>query len=207
MIKAAIKKITPGFVLYQWGKYNANKEKRRLANLREIIISYLKAIPPEDMTDEKQAVLEYLKCHPLLSIFPYSYTEKYKSEEVTVYLDAEKEMRYVLQDGKRLYFKKGWDEKQAQAYYNGLLLDQDALSPHHYETAGFSVAEGDVVVDAGVAEGNFALSVVERAKELYLFEPDNDWIAALEATFAPWRNKVHIVNSYVSDSYGDEGGG
>ncbi|MDR0567342.1 MAG: methyltransferase, partial [Prevotellaceae bacterium] len=61
---------------------------------------------------------------------------------------------------------------------------------------------GDVVVDAGVAEGIFALSVVERAKELYLFEADKDWIAPLEATFAPFGNKANIVNCYVADIYG-----
>ena len=34
--------------------------------------------------------------------------------------------------------------------------------------------------------------------EVYLFECDADWREALEATFYPWRNKVHIINKYVS---------
>ncbi|MDR0737564.1 MAG: FkbM family methyltransferase, partial [Prevotellaceae bacterium] len=68
-----------------------------------------------------------------------------------------------------------------------------------YETAGFHVSESDVVVDAGVAEGNFALSVIEKVKKIYLFEMDKAWITALEATFAPWKEKVVIVNKYVSD--------
>jgi hypothetical protein len=62
------------------------------------------------------------------------------------------------------------------------------------------VSEGDVVVDAGVAEGNFALSVVEKVKKMYLFETDETWITTLEATFAPWKEKVVIVNKYVSDN-------
>jgi hypothetical protein len=151
------------------------------------------------MNEEYQVALNYLKYHPL-SIFPYSYTERYNSEDVVVYWDAEKEMQYVLQNGKRLYFKKEWNKKQVQAYYNGLLIEQDGLSPHCYETAEFHVSENDVVVDAGVAEGNFALSVIEKVKRIYLFEADETWMEALNATFAPWKDKVVIVNKYISDS-------
>jgi hypothetical protein len=151
------------------------------------------------MTDEYQEVIDYLKQHPL-SVLPYAYTEKYHPGDVVVYLDTEKKMLYVLQGGKRLYFKKGWDEKQVQFCYNWLLMEQDRLSPHCYETADFHVSEGDVVVDAGVAEGNFALSVIEKVKKIYLFETDETWIAALKATFAPWKEKVVIVNKYVSDN-------
>ncbi|MDR1524917.1 MAG: FkbM family methyltransferase [Tannerella sp.] len=199
MIKDVLKKIVPDFILLQWRKYSENKERRKLNKLGRAVINYLDNIPSQDMNGEKQAVLDYLKCHPL-SVFPYSYTEKYKPEDVIVYLDAEKEMCYVLQDGKRLYFKKGWNEKKVQAYYNGLLIEQDAASPHRYETGDFHVCEGDVVVDAGVAEGNFALSVIEKVEKIYLFEVDKAWITALEATFAPWKEKVVIVNKYVSDN-------
>jgi hypothetical protein len=198
MIKAVLKKTMPGFVA-QWKRYKESKEKQKLNNLKGDIINYLESLPSEDMTGEYQEVIDYLKQHPL-SVFPYAYAEKYNSGDVVVYLDAEKKMRYILQGGKRLYFKKGWDEKQVQICYNWLLMEQDSLSPHRYETAGFHVSEGDVVVDAGVAEGNFALSVIEKVKKIYLFETDETWIAALEATFAPWKEKVVIVNKYVSDN-------
>jgi hypothetical protein len=109
-------------------------------------------------------------------------------------------MCYVLHDGKRLYFPKTWDEERVKAYYNAISSEQDIDSPHRYETADFHVEEGDVIVDVGSAEGNFALDVVERAKKLYLFEVEPIWIEALEATFAPYKNKVVIVNKYVSDN-------
>ncbi|MDR2683736.1 MAG: FkbM family methyltransferase [Dysgonamonadaceae bacterium] len=171
---------------------------RRQNQLKQLVVDYMESVPRENRTDEEQAILDFLKCHPF-SVFPYAYTEKYKPENVEVYRDKEKKLYYVLHDGKRLYFKTGWDVALVQACYSALLLEQDTASPHRYETADFQVAPGDVVVDAGVAEGNFALSVVERAKELYLFEPNKDWIAPLEATFAPWRDKVHIINKCISD--------
>jgi hypothetical protein len=34
---------------------------------------------------------------------------------------------------------------------------------------------------------------------LYLFEYDPEWIEALNVTFAPWAEKVEIINKYVSD--------
>jgi hypothetical protein len=167
--------------------------------LRKKIINYLESVSSEDMTYEYQAALDYLT-YCSLSVFPYSYTARYNPENIAVSFDTKKEMKYILQEGKRLYFKKGWDIKQIQTYYNGLLIEQDSLSPHCYETSEFHVSEGDVVVDAGVAEGNFALSVIEKVKKIYLFEPDKTWITALEATFAPWNEKVVIVNKYVSDN-------
>jgi hypothetical protein len=198
IIKEIIKAITPDIVVSLWRKYNENIRKLRLMNLKRNIVNYLES-HPENMDDEKRLILSYLKYHPL-SFFPYSYTEQYNSKEVVVYIDSEKKMPYTLQDGKRLYFKKKWNKEIIQKYYNGLLMEQDIASPHHYETTEFYVANGDVVVDAGAAEGNFALSIVEKVKKIYLFEVDEEWIEVLKITFAPWKNKVTIINKYVSDN-------
>ncbi|MDR2361188.1 MAG: FkbM family methyltransferase [Prevotellaceae bacterium] len=197
-----MKKITPLFLLYQWKKYNRKKEQRRLRKLKDDIVDYLAHIPPQDRTGEQQATLDYFKNHPF-SVFPYPFTENYNADDIVVHTDNEKKMHYVLRDNKRLYFRNDWDESSVKVAYHMLLIEQDAASPHRYETDEFHVCEGDIVVDAGVAEGNFALSVIEKVKKLYLFEVDPAWIAALEATFAPWKEKVVIVNKYVSDH--DEG--
>ena len=55
------------------------------------------------------------------------------------------------------------------------------------------------MADIGVAEGNFALGAVEKVKALYMFETDKEWIEALNATFEPWKDKVHIINKFVGD--------
>jgi hypothetical protein len=40
---------------------------------------------------------------------------------------------------------------------------------------------------------------VDKVKEIFIFECEEDWIEALEATFKPWKDKVHIVNKFVTD--------
>ncbi|MDR1112276.1 MAG: hypothetical protein LBL18_00720 [Bacteroidales bacterium] len=197
MMKTFLKKITPEPVKAFYRAYKPDK-------MKSAIIQHLKNIPENERSSEEQEILRYLKRHPL-SMLPYPYTAKYSPRNVAVYRDDDLQMRYVLHGNKRLYFKKAWDEEHIKNSYSALLVEQDIESPHRYETPEFRVSEGDVVVDAGVAEGNFALEAVERAKELYLFEPDVEWIAPLHATFAPWKNKVFIVNNCVSDIY-DRGG-
>ncbi len=60
-----------------------------------------------------------------------------------------------------------------------------------------------VVIDAGVAEGNFALSVIDKVSKIYLVECDNDWNEALRYTFAPYKDKVVFVNKFLSDKVDD----
>ncbi|GHT10048.1 hypothetical protein AGMMS4956_00750 [Bacteroidia bacterium] len=178
--------------------------RTKVDKYKPIVVRYLKSIPQKERSAEQQQVLDYLKWHSISS-FPYAFKKKYKLKNITVYADSDKGMYYVLQDGKRLYFKQSMDKETARAYAGGILCEQDENSPHRYETADFHVEHGDVVADAGAAEGNFGLAVVERVKKLFLFEPEADWIAPLEATFAPWKDKVFIVNRCISSSYG--GGG
>ncbi|MDP1813426.1 MAG: FkbM family methyltransferase [Leadbetterella sp.] len=151
-----------------------------------------------DLNAEEQEVLTFLKSHSL-HIFPYNFPEKYKPEDILIEKDSEKGLLYTLWEGKKLYFKNGHQRKKAQVYFNSLLLEQDPLSPHRYLTDNFDVHAGDVIVDVGAAEGNFSLSVIEKVKQVYIFEVEKDWIKALEATFEPWKEKVEIVQKYVSD--------
>ena len=181
-------------------KVNPYKLKWRKYQLRHKLFRYFQN--EKNLSDEQQAIFEYLKENPLKE-FPYNFTKKYSINSIETHFDEDLKMYYVLQNNKRLYFKKGWNETQCKQYYNGLSMEQDESSPHRYETANFQVSQGDVVVDAGAAEGNFALSIIDRAKKIYLFEIDQGWIEALEATFAPWKEKVVIVNKFVSNQTDD----
>lgn len=79
------------------------------------------------------------------------------------------------------------------------MKEQDPQCPHCYENESFKFESGDVLVDIGAAEGNFALSVVEKASRIILFESNKEWIEPLNATFEPWKDKVTIVKKFVGD--------
>lgn len=147
--------------------------------LRKEIMRFLKKELKQHPDREKQELLDYLKRNPL-SMISYPFRKKYKAGKVAVYTDDSCNMKYVLHDKKKLYYGRSWSTPQIQRNYNGLLLEQDAASPHRYEMDDFSVQEGDIVADVGAAESIFALSVVERAKKLYLFECEEEWIDALK---------------------------
>jgi len=147
---------------------------------------------------EVQTALKYLSKNPM-AVFPHDFQDKYYPEKIEVFVDKIKKLPYVLQEGKRLYFKRRWSKNKIKNLYNTLLKEQDLQSPHRYLSENFRFEQGDVLVDAGAAEGNFALSVVEKASRIILFEPDVEWIEPLTATFEPWLEKVVVVNKFVSD--------
>jgi hypothetical protein len=163
----------------------------------DILRYYYKQLNGKLKKDEKE-VLQYL-VRNRVHYFPYSFISKYNHENIMVFNDTEKNMKYVLDGGKRLYFKKSWDENRIKNAYYFLLMEQDEESPHRYLTESFGIIEGDVVLDIGTAEGNFSLSIIEKVKKIFLFESDKEWIKALHATFEPWKEKVVITNKFVSD--------
>jgi hypothetical protein len=171
-------------------------------SLRGKILKHFSALPENEISDEQREVLGYLKNNPV-RIFPYLFHDNYSPEKIEVIYDSGTGMRYVLQEGKRLYFKKRWGEKRIKRAYSDLLREQDINSPHRYLTDSFTIGKDDVLADIGAAEGNFSLAVIEKVKKIYIFEFDKEWTEALKATFAPWSDKVEIINKYVSD-FNDE---
>jgi hypothetical protein len=166
--------------------------------LRKKIIRCLHGLPQDIISTEELEVLEFLKNNPL-QVFPYEFTKKYRFDLIKTYLDDSLNLRYVIFEGKRLYFKRSWTEDRIKNIFNNLLIEQYPDSPHRYLGGNFTISEGETIADIGVAEGNFALSVIEKVNKAYLFESDMEWIEALNATFAPWSHKVVIVNKWVSD--------
>lgn len=120
-----------------------------------------------------------------------------------IYYDADAGMYYVFLDNKRMYYPKGHSEGSVLGQVCFCYLEQDINSPHRYLDKTFQVSEGDIIIDAGVAEGNFALSVVEKAKKVYLVECEHEWVEALEKTFEPWKEKVVIVEKMLGNQDDD----
>jgi hypothetical protein len=167
-------------------------------SLRVRILKYFATLSVEKINDEQREIIRYLENNPVKT-FPYSFSQNYRPEDVEVFLDPGNGMKYVLLDNKRLYFKKRWSEKRIKRGYSDLMREQDMNSPHRYLTDDFNVSGDDIIADIGAAEGNFSLSVIEKAKKIFIFEYDKEWDEALRATFAPWKEKVEIVNKRVAD--------
>jgi hypothetical protein len=137
------------------------------------------------------------------SVFPYEFSRLYHASDIDVFFDKTAKMHYVTHENKRLYFPTDWGIERIRVYYNRLCMEQDKDSPHRYETDGYIVKEGDVIVDVGAAEGIWALDNAEKAGKIYLFECNQKWIKALQKTFEPWKEKVVLVDKYVSDNDDD----
>jgi hypothetical protein len=168
-------------------------------SLREKILKHFASLSKNEVNDELREVLNYLENNSV-KIFPYPFHDNYSPDKIEVLYDVVTGLNYVMQDGKRLYFKKRWSKKRIKRAYSDLLREQDITSPHRYLTDAFGVGKNDVIADIGAAEGNFSLAVIEKIKKAYIFEYDLEWIQALRATFAPWSEKVEIINKFVSDT-------
>lgn len=188
------KTLLPGLVR---NKITIFRNSGGLNTIRKNILAYYQSYP-EKINDEVQLVLNFLRKNPLC-LFPYNFTRKYQTLNIGVYKDHERSLHYVLYNGKRMYFKKSWPAAVIKDAFVNLLMEQDTESPHRYLAGNFNVNFNDVVADVGAAEGIFALSVIEKAKKVYIFETDKEWIEALDATFNPWADKVEIINKFVSN--------
>jgi hypothetical protein len=177
-------------------------KKKRLSRLKNKIIAYYDSLPQDSINEDQKSVISYLRTNAM-AVFPYTFPSAYRDSDIELFMDEALNLFYTLWEGKKLYYKSGNNPKKAQKYFNSLRLEQDVRSPHRYLTDQFDVAEGDIIADVGAAEGNFSLSVIEKAGYIYLFETDDKWIKALMATFAPWKEKVEIIQKFVHEKTGD----
>ncbi len=190
--KEIIEQIEKDYANYQWEIVEEN-----IFTQIQIIKRY------DNNTDsEIREVIERLKKNPL-KVFNYNFIEKYDLNSIEVYFDKEKGLFYAIYFGKKMYFARAYNTvEKAKTYYRSILLEQDTSSPHLYLTRKFCVKNNDIVVDAGAAEGNFTLSIIDKVKKVYIFEPDLQWIEALQYTFEPYINKVIIINKFISNYKG-----
>lgn len=177
-------------------RLNTYKAKQRAEKRSATILSYFRNNEPTD--SEFKSAVAYLKDHPLC-VFPDSFTDKYNYKDIEVFKDTSKDLLWVNHDGHRLYFKRSYNITTVKLLYNGLLAEQDPVSPHRYTTEGFDLKQDDILLDVGSAEGIFTLSNITILQKAYLFEREPEWVEALEATFAPWKDKVEIISKFVSD--------
>lgn len=143
---------------------------------------------------------EYFIKHNEIVPFPYPFHDEYKDLDIVVYKDSSCNMPYVLHEGKKLYFPKGWARPFVKKYYLSLVEEQDKCSPHQYFPEDDSFIDDCVFLDVGAAEGIISLSIIERIKKAVLFEADPMWVEALSKSFESYKDKVEIISCFCSDS-------
>lgn len=156
---------------------------------------------------EIREVIDYVKMSGRLKALNYSFTEKYRNYTYDVKKDNKTGMFYVIHNGRSMYFSKEYTTiKECMKYYRGILSEQDKDSPHCYLTDDFDVDEGSIVVDAGAAEGNFALDVIDKVSKIILVECDMTWIEALKNTFSSEisNGKVIIIPKMLGGENNDK---
>lgn len=154
----------------------------------------------KQLTEDEEQVINYLKKNKTIPVIPYDFTSEYKRENIEVYFDKDNGLKYVIFKGKKLYFKRSWSEDAIRRIFNFLLIEQDYRSPHYYVSDKILPEIQEVIADVGAAEGIFTLDNIEKISKAFLFECDDEWIEALQCTFAPWNDKITIVKKFVSDN-------
>lgn len=168
---------------------------------REELLKYLMTEKYRDTMDSDiQDTLEYWRKNPLSYFNQHEYAGATRDR---VFWDIECNMPYIIFKNRRLYYPRS---------YSGFLCDKEGLyvlgyreeeqaegSPHKYLTKEIDFAKGDVVVDAGAMEGDFALEHIDDIGRLYIFECDSEWIKALKMTYKDYMDKVTIIPKMLGD--------
>ncbi len=197
-VKAYIKNKFPHLVTLWRGDIVKRTERQRL-QLRNIIRNYYQGTNDEEIKE----ILSFLDENEVQMI-PYAFIEKYKAENVTVYADHDSGYPYVIVDNNNVFFPKEYSLERIRSSIALAIMEQDNNSPHKYLSETTAVEDGDTVVLIGASDGIFCLSIIEKAKKVYLFEPDKNWSIPLTLTLEKYLNKVEIVDKYISDiDYGE----
>lgn len=129
-------------------------------------------------------------------VFNSGFVDKYFKYNTEIFLENKCNLYYVMHNGKKMYMKRSFTKDEISNYYKSIIIEQDSNSPHCYFPEKVNMYD-KTLVDCGVAEGNFCLDYVEDIKEAFLFEPDEEWLEALQYTYEPWRDKIHIIPKFV----------
>ena len=127
-------------------------------------------------------------------------------EKYEVIWDEVFNMPYVIFDGKKMYFprNKRFKVENGKQYVTGLEFEQQEGSPHTYITDDICVREGDVLVDAGVCEGNFAIKYIDKVSKLYLIECNPAWLYPLKLTFREYLDKIVFCSKFLGKVDGEK---
>ncbi len=177
------------------GKIKNYKENKRIEKLIKEILEYYKETNNRDIKE----ILKYLKKYKNKTVI-FNCSDMQENIKIEVKYDENKELFYIYHLGKKMYFSKKFKlGERVKNYYKSLILEQEINSSHRYISENFKLDGVKCLVDAGGAEGIFSLENLDKVEKIYIFECDEDWVEALEATFEEYKEKVKIIKKFVSD--------
>lgn len=159
----------------------------------------------ENSTDaEIQDCIKYWQNHKLENF--NQYTAGYPVTWNEVFFDQNIGLHYILfetVEGKKLkmYYPRnsGFPMIDGKPYIGNVLIEQVPTSPHLYVTDTHKIEYGDVIIDAGVCEGNFSLRYAGVASKFYLFECDKSWIEPLYHSFHSAGLDANMISKGVGN--------
>jgi hypothetical protein len=146
---------------------------------------------------EENAALAFMGKHGLTS-YPYPYALEYLGHEIKIEKDSAYNLLYVVHNEKKLYFPEFYTSEKVEKDYRALLIEQDERAAHRY-VRSYDELKGRTLIDVGAAEASFALDTIALTNQVIIFECMEHWQKPLQATFAPWANKVTIVKKYIGN--------
>jgi len=172
---------------------------------REDLLKCLMIEKYRDTTDcDIQDTLKYWHENPLSYFNQHEYADATRDR---VFWDGECNMPYIDYKGRKLYYPRSYSDfiyEENGIYVLGYRDEEQAEgSPHRYLTDEINFAKGDIVVDAGAMEGDFALEHIDDIEKLYIFECDSGWVKALEMTYKDYTDKVTIIPKMLGDHVDD----
>lgn len=144
-------------------------------------------------------VIDYIDRERSIHLLNYDFVEEYRHLQCDVLTDEVSGMKFVPYKNRKMFFPKGWEDERIRDYFRSVVMEQDERSPHCYRQEGYYVREGDVVVDAGAAEGIWALDIIDVVGKIYLIEADEHWVEALRQTFREDTDKVQIIYGFLDN--------
>lgn len=181
--------------------YWYNIEPQKIAN-KAFLLKLLFIEKYKNTEDaEIQEILRYWEDH---DISVYNQYVKEGVEKYIVQWDCIENMPYIVYEDKKMYFPYDYvfQEVNGQKVVMDVGLEQQFTSPHLYITSNMVIEQGDIIADAGVQEGNFALRYIEKVSKAYLFESNTRWIKPLQKTFEKFKNKVVLYNKALGQYNG-----
>ncbi len=192
--------LTSGYRLVRM--LNKDDERTQRTLLRNLALS----LPDRIASEYREEIENLMNFSPdENAMFPYPFKNEHRLV-VDGGFDRSKGLPYVIHKNRQFFGTRNQTVEDLEHSYRYFVEDEGLFgtgrrtkSPHAYVDADFKVEEGDVVMDVGCSDALFAFDNAEVAGKIYLFESWMYWHRALEASFAPFKDKTHIFCRLVSD--------